>query len=101
MSLKTLELDRFSLTNPENKWKLEVVSSADFNIPETLSSAGNYEALRLLTSKQIWASRGKGCRFDIHILWDAKPLDWVNRVQLLRTFGCQLRDAVVSFPENL
>lgn len=101
MSLKALELDRFSLCSTAESLKLEVVSAADFRVPRNLSNLDSNAMLKALTLRQVWVSRGRGCRIDIEVLLDGKPLNRIDYLHLLQSLGCMIRDAEVRSNDSL
>lgn len=100
MSFKILDLGRFSLVNTAESLKLDVVSAADFRGPRSIKDLDADVLLRALTSRQLWVSRGRGCRIDIEVLLDRKPLNRNDCVQFLESLGCQIRDAKVRIQRS-
>ncbi|KAJ5051428.1 uncharacterized protein L3040_001207 [Drepanopeziza brunnea f. sp. 'multigermtubi'] len=93
MVSKSLELDRFSLINTTESWKLEVVSAADFQIPGHLANLDLNVVLEALSSRKVWASRAMGCKIDMEILLDGKQLLRNVSDQWLQSLGVRIRDA--------
>lgn len=93
MSLNTLELDRFSLSDTAESLKLEVASAAVFKVPRNFSNLDSSAMLKALTLRQVWVSRGRGCRIDIEVLLDGTPLNRIDYLYFLQSLGCRIRDA--------
>ncbi|PVH81768.1 hypothetical protein DL98DRAFT_570905 [Cadophora sp. DSE1049] len=93
MPLRVLELGRFSVVSTTEALKLEVVSGADITGPPSLADLDDDALVKVVTSRQLWVSRGRGCRIDIEVLLDGKRLDRNIYFQLLERLGCQIRDA--------
>jgi hypothetical protein len=97
MSLKTLELEKLNLILTSEKLKLEIASSVDIRLPSRWSPLLNHDdTVKALTSGNIWVSRGRRCRVDVEISFNAKRLDKTSRIAILESLGYHLRDAHVS-----
>ncbi len=95
MSVKVLELERFNLASTAESLKLEVISTIEVKVPRNLSTLENIAMMKAVTSRQVWVSRGRGCRIDVEVLLDGKPLDRINHLKLLQHFGGRIQDAEV------
>jgi len=93
MPLRVLELGRFSLASTATALMLEAVFRADLACPTSIADLDDDALVTAVTSRQLWVSRGRGCRVDIELLLDGKTLDKDVHSQLLQSLGCQIRDA--------
>lgn len=102
MLSKSLELSRFSLTSATESWKLEVVAAADFKLPSFLVGSSPDVVLYALSSRQVWASRARGCQIHLELLIDGEPMEQNDGLQRLRILGERIRDAkVLCFNHSL
>jgi hypothetical protein len=97
MSLKIFQLDSLHLSYPKEEIKLSVTSSAAFRLPPgILTSLDRIDVASALRSGTMWVGLDTACRIDFQILFNGKPLDKVNRIQVLESLGYHIRDAGVS-----
>lgn len=101
MSLKILELGRFNLVSLAEPLKLEVVAAVDFEGPKSICDLDANAFVCGVASRHVWVSRGRGCRIDIEVLLNGKPLNRTYDSQLLESLGCQIRDVNVRFCQSL
>ncbi|KAK2625361.1 hypothetical protein QTJ16_005730 [Diplocarpon rosae] len=92
MSPKDLELDRFRLVSTKEKWNIDVAAVASFHVPDQLSCMNQDMSLQVLASRNIWISRGRGCRIDMEITVDGVLLQQDRCYIMLQSLGIRIRD---------
>ncbi|KAL2073906.1 hypothetical protein VTL71DRAFT_11232 [Oculimacula yallundae] len=93
MTSRLLDLGRFSLVHSAEALKLDVASGAEFRVPRSIADLDDGSFALALKSSRLWVTRGQGCRIDLEVLHDGKPLNGRERYTLLESMGCQIRDA--------
>ncbi|CZT44860.1 uncharacterized protein RSE6_16063 [Rhynchosporium secalis] len=92
MTSRTLELGSFNLVHSAESLKLIVTASAHFQGPKSITNLDEDAFAQALESRKLWVTRGRGCRIDVEVLQDGKPLARTSS-RKLEVLGCQIRDA--------
>ncbi|PBP16804.1 putative BEL1-like homeodomain protein 8 [Diplocarpon rosae] len=92
MPPKDLELDRFGLVSRKENLQIDVAAVASFQVPDQLSNMNQDMYLQALASRNIWVSRGRGCRIDMEITVDGVLLQQDRCYTILQSLGVRIRD---------
>ncbi|RFU24185.1 hypothetical protein B7463_g12155, partial [Scytalidium lignicola] len=102
MSLKTFHLDLLRLSCSQGSIQLSVSSSVTLRaLSEALVTATPQLNVADLASRNVWVSRGSGCRIDIRISIAGKPLNREQHVNILEQLGHHLLEAPLWSQLNL
>ena len=98
MSSSFLNLRHVVHSYAKHNWQLAVASAIQVaGLQNFAHATSSSQQLDLLTSRDLWVTRGEGLRISIHILLDGKNfIEAPAAAEVLETIGPVLRDAEVT-----
>lgn len=97
MPLKVLELGPLTLISTADDMTVTIRPKVQLKLPPgIINTLNNVDLLKAITIGKLWVSRGIGCRLDLQILFNGKPLEETIRLRMLESVGYHVRDAHVG-----